>query len=221
MNITNIHNIIIADSQFLIVKGLQTLIEEDERYILAGIAENQIELHRIISKIRVGLLIIDFTNLDFGGIEDLKTIREKFPQIAILILTNSITKLELTALTRQGIKNVIYKTSGKEELFSAIIYTLKGKKFYSEEILDLFMDQSDNRYIDDDPRQLTVSEMEIVKLIVSGMTTKEIASNRNISYHTVNTHRKNILRKLDVSNASELIIRAIKSGWIDNIEYYI
>ena len=65
MNITNIHNIIIADSQFLIVKGLQTLIEEDERYILAGIAENQIELHRIISKIRVGLLIIDFTNLDF------------------------------------------------------------------------------------------------------------------------------------------------------------
>jgi DNA-binding NarL/FixJ family response regulator len=221
MNTNIIHNIIIADSQFLIIKALESLIEADERYLLAGIAGNQHELNRILSKVHSGLLIADFTCLDFVGIDDLKNIRNEFPQIAILILTNSITKVELAALTRLGVKNIIYKTIGKEELFSAILYSLKGRKFYSEEILDLFLDQNEPRYIDDDPRQLTVSEMEIVKLIVGGMTTKEIASSRNISYHTVNTHRKNILRKLDVSNASELIIRAIKSGWIDNIEYYI
>ena len=216
-----IENIIIADSQFLIIKALQSLIEADERFLLAGIAVNQNELNRILAKVRSGLLIADCTSLDFVDIDDLKNIRDEFPQIAILILTNSITKVELSALARLGVKNVVYKTIGKEEFFSAILYTLKGKKFYSEEILDLFLDQNDTRYIDDDPRQLTVSEMEIVKLIVGGMTTKEIASTRNISYHTVNTHRKNILRKLDVSNSSELIIRAIKSGWIDNIEYYI
>ena len=68
---------------------------------------------------------------------------------------------------------------------------------------------------------MTVSEIEIVKMIANGLTTKEIASKRNISHHTVNTHRKNIFRKLEVTNASELIILAIKSGWIDNIEYYI
>lgn len=216
-----IQNIIIADSQFLIIKALQSLIEADERYLLAGIAGNPHELTRILTKVQNGLLIADFACLDFVGIDDLKNIRDEFPQITILILTNSITKVELTALTRLGVKNVIYKTIGKEEFFSAILYTLKGKKFYSEEIFDLFLEQTETRYIDEDPRQLTVSEMEIVKLIVGGMTTKEIASTRNISYHTVNTHRKNILRKLDVSNSSELIIRAIKSGWIDNIEYYI
>ena len=216
-----IENIVIADSQFLIIKALQSLIEADERYLLAGIAGNQHELTRILTKLPSGLLIADCTCLDFVGIDELKIIRDEFPQIAILILTNSITRVELAALTRIGIKNVICKTTGMEEFFSAILYTLKGKKFYSEEILDLFMDQSETRYTDDDPGQLTVSEMEIVKLIVGGMTTKEIASTRNISHHTVNTHRKNILRKLDVSNSSELIIRAIKSGWIDNIEYYI
>ena len=175
----------------------------------------------MISKVRKDLLIIDFTCLDFGGINELKNIREEFPQINILVLVNSLTKFELLAITKLGIKNIINKTSGKDELFSAISYNLKGRKFYSEEILDLILDQNDNRYIQEDPRQLTTSEMEIVKLIVGGLTTKEIASNRNISYHTVNTHRKNILRKLEVSNSSELIIRAIKSGWIDNIEYYI
>ena len=83
------------------------------------------------------------------------------------------------------------------------------------------MDQVENKYVIEDPKYLTVSEIEIVKLIANGLTTKEIAAKRNISYHTVNTHRKNIFKKVEVSNASELIILAIKAGWIDNIEYYI
>jgi len=60
-----------------------------------------------------------------------------------------------------------------------------------------------------------------VKLIAEGLTTKEIANRKHLSFHTVNTHRKNIFRKLNVSNTSELIMFAIKSGWIENIEYYI
>jgi len=98
---------------------------------------------------------------------------------------------------------------------------LKSRKFYSDEILDLFLDISESKYVAEDPKTLTPSEIEIVKLIADGLTTKEIASRRNISYHTVNTHRKNIFRKVEVSNASELIMLAIKAGWIDNIEYYI
>ena len=58
-------------------------------------------------------------------------------------------------------------------------------------------------------------------MIANGLTTKEIATKRIISNHTVSTHRKNIFKKIGVSNASELIIHAIKAGWIDNIEYYI
>jgi len=167
------------------------------------------------------LLITDFSNIDYDGLDDLKNIREKYPQISILILTNTITKSEFAGLTKVGIKNIIYKTVEKEELFNAIESTLRGKKFYSDEILDLFLDLSENRYAVEDPKHLTASEIEIVKLIADGMTTKEIAAKRNISYHTVNTHRKNIFKKVDVSNASELIIHAIKAGWINNIEYYI
>lgn len=221
MSTDKINNVIIADSQFLVVEALKSLIGSDRQYILAGAAGNQSDLYKILETVRSGLLITDFANIDYNGIDDLRNIRHKYPQILILILTNSISKTEFGELTKLGIKNIIYKTADKDEIFSAIESTLKCRKFYSDEILDLFLDPVDNKYVVEDPKHLTASELEIVKLIANGLTTKEIASKRNISYHTVNTHRKNIFKKVEVSNASELIILAIKAGWIDNIEYYI
>ena len=85
----------------------------------------------------------------------------------------------------------------------------------------MIIEISDSKNVPVENIHLTSSEIEIVRLIAGGMTTKEIAEKKNISFHTVNTHRKNIFRKLSVSNTSELIIHAIKSGWIDNIEYFI
>jgi len=221
MNTNKIDNVIIADSQYLVVEALKSLIGIDERYFLAGIADTQNDLYKLLDNAKSGILITDFSNIDYDGLEGLKNIREKFPQISILILTNTITKTEFAGLTRVGIKNMIYKSADKEEIFNAIESTLKGKKYYSDEILDLFLDLNENRYAIEDAKHLTSSEIEIVKLIADGLTTKEIAARRNISYHTVNTHRKNIFRKLEVSNASELTMHAIKSGWIDNVEYYI
>jgi len=221
MSTNNIENVIIADSQYLVVEAIKSLIGNDERYFLAGVAETQNDLYKLLDNARSGLLITDFSNIDYDGLDDLKKIKEKYPQISVLILTNTISKSEFSGLTKVGIKNIIYKTVDKEELFNAIESTLKGKKFYSDEILDLFLDVSENRYAVEDPKHLTASEIEIVKLIADGLTTKEIAARRNISYHTVNTHRKNIFKKVDVSNASELTMHAIKSGWIENIEYYI
>lgn len=73
----------------------------------------------------------------------------------------------------------------------------------------------------EETHHLTTTETEVVKLIAEGKTTKEIAAQKNISFHTVMTHRKNIFRKLGVNSSSELIMYAIRAGWIDNIEYYI
>jgi DNA-binding NarL/FixJ family response regulator len=221
MSADKVYNLIIADSQFLIVQALRSLIGADKRYTLAGVAASRNELDKFLENGRGNLLITDFANIDYDGIGDLKIIRENYPQLPLLILTNSITKGEFAALTKIGVRNIIYKTADKEEIFSAIESALKSKKFYSDEILDLFFENNDNKYIPEDPKYLTASEIEIVKLIADGLTTKEIAIRKNISHHTVNTHRKNIFRKVEVSNASELIMHAIKAGWINNIEYYI
>lgn len=216
-----INKVIIADSQFLVVEALKSLIAADPSYLLAGIGATRNELYKLLATNAVELLITDFVNIDYDGLDDLKNIRLKNPQLSVLILTNTITRQEFADLNRLGIKNIIYKTADKDEIFSAIESTLKSRKFYSDEILDMFLDLNDSKNSSEDSKTLTPSEIEIVKLIADGLTTKEIASRRNISYHTVNTHRKNIFRKVEVSNASELIMLAIKAGWIDNIEYYI
>ena len=213
--------VIIADTQFLVVESLKSLLQADERYSVDAVVSVKSELIKVLGEVDKGLLIIDNALIDNFEIPDLKKINHDYPDVYILVLTNSLTKPEILELTKSGIKNIIYKTADKDELFGAIDLALKRKNYYSEEILDLLVEPGERSQLNEKPGRLTYSEIEIVKLIANGLTAKEIALKRHISFHTVTTHRKNIFRKLGVSNASELIMAAIKAGWIDNIEYYI
>lgn len=215
------YKIVIADTQFIVVEALKSLLANDHRFSIAGIVDTSSELLNFLEKEPCQLLITDMASLDFDKSNDLQFIKQQFPQLYILVLTNSISKDEFNRLNKAGIKNIIYKTADRNEILTAIDSAIKGKKFYSGEVLDLILELGQNKPVIEDNVQLTISEVEIVRLIAGGMTTKDIAEKKCISFHTVNTHRKNIFRKLGVSNASELIIHAIKSGWIDNIEYYI
>lgn len=221
MGASKIENIIVADSQFLVVETLKKVIGEDERFLLAGVASSRYDLFKLLEKTKSGLLITDIETIDYDGLDDLKIIKDEYPQIKLLVLTHSVSKSEFLTLTKLGIRNIVYKNADKEELWSAIRATLKNKKYFSEEIIDLYLEINENRHLVEEPRTLTPSEIEIVRMIANGLTTKDIASRRNISSHTVSTHRKNIFKKIGVTSASELIIHAIKAGWIDNIEYYI
>lgn len=221
MNSGNTIRIIIADSQFLIVESLRNILGSAEKYAVCGIAGTKQELLALLQHAGQAVLIIDPQQLDLNGCDDLISIKTDFPVISVLVLTQSVSKYEFIELRKAGINNIVFKTTGKEELFEAIETTNKGKKYFTSDLLDLITDNREAPKIEEDSKTLTYSEMEIVRMIANGYTTKEIALQRNISFHTVNTHRKNIFRKLGVNNASELIIQAIRSGWIDNIEYYI
>ena len=214
------HKIIIADTQYLIVTALKSILDNNERTI-AEVVNSPNELYKALEKESCQLVITDHLLFDYAHPDGLQEIKRKFPTITILILTNSVSKPEFTELTKIGIRNIIYKTADLDEILTAIESAIKGKKYYSEEILDMIIEMGDTKVYTDEPSHLTSSEIEIVRLIAGGLTTKEIANQKNISFHTVNTHRKNIFRKLGVSNASELIMHAIRSGWIDNIEYFI
>ena len=215
------HKIVIADSQFLVVETLKNLLTTEGKYSIAAIVNSKYELYKTLEKETCNLLITDFNLIDYESIDDLLEVKRKFPELTVLVLTNYVAKAEFSAMSKIGIKNIIYKTADREEILTAIESALKGKKYFAEEILDLILELSENKSVSEEPTNLTNSEIEIVRLISGGLTTKEIASQKNISFHTVNTHRKNIFRKMGVTNASELIIQAIKAGWIDNIEYFI
>jgi DNA-binding NarL/FixJ family response regulator len=214
-------NLLIADSQFLITESLKVILSENRRFKIIDVVSEKSELLRILECENIILLIIDHTLTDIGNISELKEIKAIYPDLKVLIISNSIGKNELHELNSAGLNNIILKTVNKEELFEAIDSTLRGKKYFSNELLDLLFDVNDRRYPSDDNSQLTVSEIEIVHLIADGLTTKEIAARKFISFHTVISHRKNIFRKLGVSSISELIMYSIKTGLINTIEYNI
>jgi len=215
------HKIVIADSQFLIVESLKSLLTADDRFSVTGVVLSYRDLVKLLETSPADLLITDAALLDYKGVDELHNLKIKYPKLAMLILTNTVSKPEFAEFNKIGIKNILYKTAEREEILTAVEAACKGKKHYAEEVLDLMIELSESRSLQEEPSNLTVSEIEIVKLIAAGMTTREIAEKRCISFHTVNTHRKNIFRKLGVTSSSELIMHAIKSGWIDNIEYFI
>ena len=162
------HKIIIADSQYLVVEALKTLLGNDERFIISSVVNSKFELLKVLEHELCGLLITDFNLVDYEGIDDLRRVKRTFPDLVILILTNSISKVEFTELSKIGIKNIIYKTADREEILAAIDAALRGKKYFAEEILDMIIEQGDNRQEPEEPTHLTSSEIEIVRLIAGG-----------------------------------------------------
>jgi DNA-binding NarL/FixJ family response regulator len=211
---------LIADNQFLIEESLKLTLESETGMKWTGTATTSVELGRLLIENPVDLLIVDPDLFLDDNFTTLINVRTNFPNLAILVLSNKITRADLNELSKIRIKNIIYKTIDKQELLVAVDSSLKGKKYYSEEVLDLLMEPTSTKPLED-AGNLTPSEIEIVRQIANGLTTKEIASKKNISFHTVITHRKNIFRKLEINNSSELLMYAMRKGLIDTVDYSI
>lgn len=221
MTFTN-HGILIADNHFLVTEALAYILRDLDEYEFLGVVKSVHELkHALARNAHTRLLITDYYLIDFNGMDDLKSLLTTYANLRILILTNQVKPLEVAEFSKMGVNNIIYKTADRNELFRAIQYTLEGKKYYSDEVLDLLVHNNNQPDEVKAPSGLTPAETEITRLIANGMTTKAIAAHKNISFHTVMSHRKNIFRKLNVKNSSELTRFAIHTGLIDNIEYYI
>lgn len=204
--------VLIADNQYLISRSLAELLSEKYQFIVREIVTSRKDLEKFVKEGQLSLLIIDVNHFDFKDPSELKNVIGS-GSIPVLVLTNSLTRSELAGLDSIGIKNILFKSSNETEILTAVDLALQGKKFYGREVMEILLEKGNT--------SLTAAEIEIVKLIAEGMTTKEIASRKNVSFHTIMTHRKNIFRKARVNNASELVMFAIRAGIIDTIEYQI
>jgi DNA-binding NarL/FixJ family response regulator len=213
--------VLIADSQFLVTESLKMILQSDGRFLVNKIVTDKNDLVETLKLDNTSLLIIDPSLVDIAGFPELKEIKLNFPKLKLLIITNNVTRKELHELSTIGINNIILKNEGREEILEGLNATINGKKHYSNELLDLIFESNEKKFPGEETGQLTASELDIVRLIAEGLTTKEIAARKFISFHTVISHRKNIFRKLGVTSISELIIYSIKAGWINTIEYHI
>ncbi|NTU69037.1 MAG: response regulator transcription factor [Chlorobiaceae bacterium] len=207
--------ILITDMQYLTSKALKSLLTS--RGFTVQVATDGKELRNLLRKFRVSLLVTDHSITGVVSVEELIAIKEGSPGTAVLVLTSGINQMQIKELHYAGIRNVALKTDDRDELIRAVDAALKGRQHYSDGVMDILLKKQE---VVDASGLLTKSEVDIVRQIASGLTTKEIAVRKQISFHTVMTHRKNIFRKLAISSSPELVMYAIRSGLIENIEYH-
>lgn len=212
---------LIADSAYLITESVSVILKRDFGFPGVRIETSAAEAARAIDEGGISLVIYDPRLIDPDNVIAREILSRCLQKIPVLVLTDELTRAELSALHGSGVRNILLKSAGREEFNEAMRALIDGRKHYGQEILELFSISGDHLPVILEITALTAAETEIVRLIADGKTTKEIAAIKHISFHTVMTHRKNIFRKLQVNSASELVMHAIRKGIIDTLEYNI
>jgi two-component system, NarL family, response regulator LiaR len=216
--------LIIADNQPLTAFALKIWAEKNDVTDAVVEVSDKQALETILNKLsdESVLLIIDVELFDFSGKEDIIEFFQEHEQLRKLFIGDHFNEEELSFIAEEMQSNIVLKNVDLEELAIAISFTLKGRYYIQSELLNLLMKKNVSQVKQDyEEVHLTPTEKNITSLIASGKTTKEVATIRSLSYHTVVTHRKNIFRKLGISSIHALTIYAIKAGLIDPTEYYI
>jgi DNA-binding NarL/FixJ family response regulator len=215
-------NIILADNQDISRVGLVYLsVNYFNSYEVYEVFDKK-ALISLLSDMPDSLVIMDYTLFDFRDVDELLLYTSRFDKSNWIIFSDDLSEeFFRTVLYNSTSVSVLMKDSSKDEIVTAIKESLKGSRYIGNSVSNMLLDMSRNVQKATPKNVLTQTEQEILKDIATGHTTKEIASMRNVSIHTVMTHRKNIFRKIEVNNVHEATKYAIRAGLIDMAEYYI
>lgn len=209
---------ILADNQELTCYALQSLLGHDEQNQIFR-STDKAGLLQLLKEHESAIVILDYTLFDFNDVESLIITSERFAMASWVLVSEELTKdfLQKTVYASHAF-SVVFKDEPMRVIREAIQTAADSKRYVSQQAMEVILSQDPEQQV---PNVLTLTETEVAKAIALGKTTKEIASERQSSIHTINTHRKNIFRKLDINTAHELTRYALRAGWIDASEFCI
>lgn len=208
-------SLIIADSQVLIRAGVKSLVRDLPQFNRVVEAVNRLQLFKLLKENYPQLIILDYNSLFDLTLYDLAEIARSHPQSNILVISSDNDKQTIIKVLELGVKGYLTKECSQQEVLRAIHATAEGEKFYCNKILDILMkNRLDKKDKNTEPVNLTLRETEVLKLIAEGNSTNEIAESLFLSYHTINSHRKNIIKKLKIKSPTEFVIYALEMGII-------
>jgi DNA-binding NarL/FixJ family response regulator len=208
--------IVIAEDHTILRAGLRALLSSRKDIEVVGEAGDGREAVRIVDKLVPDLLLIDLSMPKMNGIEAIREIKGRHPQIKVIVLTVHKSEEYIIASLDAGAKGYILKDASHNELILALEYVMDGKIFLSPSISDkvvgAYLEQKKKKNTSSLLDNLTSREQEILKLIAEGYRNKEIADHLFISLKTVEKHRSNLMQKLDRRNTAALTAYAIEKG---------
>ncbi|MBD3639077.1 MAG: response regulator transcription factor [Crocinitomicaceae bacterium] len=210
--------ILLVDDHQLIIDGLRGFIEMEPDYKVVGEANNGNEAIRLAEILQPDVILMDIEMPEVSGIQASEEIKRTHSQIKVIIISMHQEKELIKKLVERGIDGYLLKNSSKEDVLSAIQTVLEDQPYFSQDVTDSLLNKSKTTNSNSADvatlASLTEREIEILKLVAEGLTNKEIGDHLFISHRTVDTHRTNLMKKLDICNVAGLIRFAYKSGLI-------
>jgi DNA-binding NarL/FixJ family response regulator len=210
---------IIADNQELTRFALENILQGEANTAVYR-ASDRAGLVALLKEHESAVVLLDYTLFDFADEDQLLIIAERFSLSDWILISDDLTPQFIRRVVYSSHQfSVVFKDGPLGELREALSAVNRHTRYLSQRALETIITQQQQE--DEAPNILTTTEMEIVKAIAQGKTTKEIAAERFSSIHTVTTHRKNIFRKLGINTAHEAVKYALRAGLIDPSEFYI
>lgn len=212
---TPIIKVILSDDHKLFRDGIKSLLKsERDIQVIAEVSDGN-EVMKVIESITPDIVITDISMPGMNGIDLTKTISEKYPAIHVLIISMHLNESYILESVKSGARGYLPKDSNPQELIKALRVIHGGGTYFNQEITSIAMSGFAEKSKQHDKQKqllehLTEREIEIIRLVAEGMMNKEISDYLSISIRTVDNHKSNILRKLNLKTSIDIVKYAIK-----------
>jgi two-component system response regulator NreC len=210
--------VLIADDHGVVRKGLRLLIEQYPELVVVGEAANGREAVTKAANLSPHIVVMDVAMPILNGIEAAEQILKDNSQTGIIMLTMHADESYLLRALRVGVKGYLLKESAEDDLLLAIRSVAHGKPFFSRAITDTLLEDYmrvlKQQGLSDSFDLLTPREKEVLQLLAEGKTNKEVAALLDVSPYTIESHRTNLMEKLNVHNTAEIVHYAVRKGLV-------
>jgi len=210
--------VLLADDHRLIRSGLRLLLEQQPEFEVVGEADDGFQAVAQVQSLRPDVVVMDIGMPNLNGIEAARKIRDLHPNAAIVMLSMHSDEGYVLRALRAGARGYLLKDSAQGDLVRAVQAVFEGKSYFSPAVgrvlLEDYMRKLQRTGAEDSYDLLSPREREILQLVAEGKSTKDVANLLNLSPYTVETHRANIMQKLNLRGVPELILYAVRKGII-------
>lgn len=212
------YSVLLANEQFLVREGLRCIIASMDDFIPAGDCSSLQELELALLSTQAPIVVVDPQQLSGASVEQFRTLTAQFPDTRFIVITQCEHAVKVRELASLRVAAILTPTCDRQEIESTLQSVVRGETTYCHKVVDLLMGQTSTDAEICDPQVLTEREVEIIRLVARGLTTKQMARQLYRSVHTISTHRKNIMRKLGVKTPTELMLYAMQTGLVTAVQ---
>jgi two-component system response regulator NreC len=206
--------VLIADDHGVVRKGVRFLLQQERDIEIAGEAEDGREAVRLTKETSANVLIMDIAMPQLNGIDAAAQVSKTSPSTNVLILSMYSDEEYLIRALNAGARGYLLKDQAEADLVRAVRSVAAGRTFFSPDIAQMLLDEYVRRLqqegVQDSYSLLTEREREVLQLLAEGKSNKETAQHLNLSLHTVETHRTNLMQKLGLHNTAEIVLYAVR-----------